>query len=219
MHFSVFGFPVEIQPTAFVLAGVVLLFGINSGQPMYYLLALILVGAVSILVHELGHALSASAFRAGPISITLHGMGGATRHRRTGTWWKELLVILAGPFAGFVLAAFLLPLYLFVPLPDRLLMLVELGVSINIAWGIFNLLPVYPMDGGQALAYGLHAVTKPVNAWLVAHVVGVALAVLLALYAATSGRLFIAMIVTMFAYQNVQGFQRVWAIRNSGRRG
>ena len=217
MTFSLFGFPVEIQPPAFLLAGVVFLWGLSTGSPVTYLLALILVGAVSILVHEMGHALSARAFGAGPISIALHGLGGATRHRRTGVWWKEVLIILAGPGAGFVLAA-VCALLLLAPLPAAAMGVIELAVLLNIAWGIFNLLPLFPMDGGQALAYGLQSVVNPLTAWTVAHVMGLVVAVGLALYAFKAGSLWIALIVGMFAYQNWQGLQHIQQLKKQRER-
>ena len=212
MTFSLFGFPVDIQPPAFLLAGVVFLWGLSTGTALSYLVSLIAVGAVSILVHELGHATSARAFGAGPVSISLHGMGGATRHRRTGVWWKEVLIILAGPSAGFVLAA-VCALFLLAPLPPTARGVVEMGVLLNVAWGIFNLLPLFPMDGGQALAYGLHAVVHPLTAWTIAHVMGLVTAVALALYAFNAGSLWIALIVGMFAYQNWQGLQHIQHLR------
>ena len=78
MSFSVLGFPVEIKQGAWVLAGVVLLFGLAGGSSLYYIAGAIAVGAFSILVHELGHATAARALGGKEIRIELHGMGGAT---------------------------------------------------------------------------------------------------------------------------------------------
>src|SRR5882762_3079028 len=61
---------------------------------------------VSVLVHELGHALVGKAFGLTP-EITLHGMGGTTSWRdgRDVGRAKSIAISVAGPFAGFALAA------------------------------------------------------------------------------------------------------------------
>ncbi len=60
---------------------------------------------VSVLVHEMGHALAMRALGVQPW-ITLYGMGGLTSHQ--GGQFQpltQILVSLAGPVAGFALAA------------------------------------------------------------------------------------------------------------------
>jgi Zn-dependent protease len=124
---------------------------------------------VSILVHELGHAGALARFgrRA---RITLYGFGGLASAdggsvRRSPRWTDEVIVSAAGPFAGFAFAA------LVVLLVQRfgfrvpfLAWTIGSGESItssaastfiadlmfiNVAWGLVNLLPVHPLDGGQ----------------------------------------------------------------------
>src|SRR5437763_1233917 len=109
MSFRLFGIPVEIQ-LSFWITGA--LFGwIGASQERKELLvplvlAWMLVLFFSILIHELGHALAYKAFKVSS-NIVLHGMGGATYGRvllplrRT----SQILVSLAGPFAGFLFAA------------------------------------------------------------------------------------------------------------------
>ena len=60
---------------------------------------------LSVLVHEMGHALAIRALGVQPW-ITLYGMGGLTSHRGGRLPPKtQILVSLAGPAAGFALAA------------------------------------------------------------------------------------------------------------------
>ncbi len=107
---------------------------------------------ISVIVHELGHALTAKVF--GQHSeIHLVGLGGVTR-RKGGSLsrWKEFIIILNGPLAGFFLC-FLsyYALQYFVQGQGFLIYGLEVAVSVNLFWTVLNLLPVLPLDGGQLL--------------------------------------------------------------------
>lgn len=103
-------------------------------------------------------------------SITLHGFGGLASYRPTyHTTSSSLLISIAGPAAGFLFAAGVLATLLALghrvefdwpPLSrmpfiwegfvsQRANMLVFFLLYVNIFWGLVNLLPVYPLDGGQ----------------------------------------------------------------------
>jgi Zn-dependent protease len=114
---------------------------------------------VSILVHELGHAFACRAFHARVTSVTLSMLGGycsfeeAPRAR-----WKRIVISLAGPAAGFALLGFVLGLNASTgwarPSPDpRDVDYPALALHffwwINLVWGLVNLIPVWPLDGGQ----------------------------------------------------------------------
>jgi Zn-dependent protease len=175
LRFSVAGIPVRVHPLFWLIA---LLLG--SSGALIEIPIWILVVFVSILVHELGHAL---AFRRYGIQshIVLHAMGGLTIPESTpwGTGWasvspspkQEIAISLAGPFAGFLFAVFVMlvailtggslltsRLFGFLPLPLTAIMpfggailsvFVTMLLWVNVFWGVFNLLPVFPLDGGQ----------------------------------------------------------------------
>lgn len=73
------------------------------------------------------------------------------KNRKSGT----LLVAIAGPISNFILAfifAFALK-YVAIPLNNLILYYIFLyGVTINVGFGIFNLLPLPPLDGSKILA-------------------------------------------------------------------
>lgn len=131
----------------------------------------VVVLGVSVLIHESCHALAARAVGFVVCNILLTFWGGATSFAayrpRPGT---TALVGLAGPLANFVLAgagALLLPL----AGPGYPTSAVAAVVWINLALGIFNVLPGLPLDGGQAVAglawamTGSHTTGIRVAAW------------------------------------------------------
>jgi Zn-dependent protease len=159
---------------------------------------------LSILVHELGHAL---AFRANGLasSITLHAMGGVTspagdvRGRRS-----RVLVSLAGPAAGLVFGGLVFGITRAMQVvPPRLPQVAELALSmllwINVAWSLFNLVPVLPFDGGQVM----QEVLGPRRMRTTAAISGV-VAALLAAYFALQGNLLMAFIFVASAIQSYQ---------------
>jgi stage IV sporulation protein FB len=170
LNFILFGVPVRIHPMFWLMA---LLLGYNLSDAAS---VAIWVAAVllSILVHEFGHAAAMRAFGYYPW-IVLYGFGGLAcrdsgTRRQTNRWqWlEETLISVAGPAAGFLLAAVLLlalfsagkgrfldyygPLEL---IPYVHLRAARFGQFLNflfqvgVLWGLLNLLPIYPLDGGQ----------------------------------------------------------------------
>jgi Zn-dependent protease len=65
--------------------------------------------------------------------------------------WGDLKVALAGPLANFSIALIFGLIIKFVYLPDSFLIIATTVVFYNIALGIFNLIPVYPLDGSHVL--------------------------------------------------------------------
>ncbi|MBN2800045.1 MAG: hypothetical protein JXX28_12950 [Deltaproteobacteria bacterium] len=205
--FQVFGFPVEVRSGAFLLAGVVLLFGL-SGSGLLDSLVWIAVAAFSILVHELGHALVARSMGLGPVVIALHGMGGTTTHRAPDRPYKTLLIALAGPAAGLALVPVALGLLMFSPEGIRLQDAAGALVWINVVWSLFNLLPIFPMDGGQALWGGL-ATFIPGKAALITGLVGFAGSLSLSIYFLMHGNWWVVFILGSMVMSNYRILQGV----------
>lgn len=151
-HFSLFGIPVRIG-AGFLIT--VFVFG-SSGPTMQAAAVRVAIVFVSILVHELGHALVARAFGARP-SIEMHALGGLTHLGEVSfTRARHALVSLAGPFAGFALGLVIWLATRNVALNPVQAELVTFAVWwVSLGWGIINLLPVLPFDGGQVLAAAL----------------------------------------------------------------
>jgi Zn-dependent protease len=200
INFQLFGFPVRIHPLFWAM-GFLLGYG-GGGQPNgIYILTWVLVIFVSILIHELGHALMFRRFGEAA-HIVLYWMGGlavpgddAPRSswssysssgfgRRSRTPFEHILISFAGPAAGFIFAAFVIvgvfasggsvkPTIGRYYMPgwdielggamaenENLYVLVFYLLQVNIWWGVMNLLPVFPLDGGQ-IAQQLFIVNDP----------------------------------------------------------
>jgi Zn-dependent protease len=145
----------------------------------------------SVLLHELGHALTAMRFGIGVRGITLELLGGWTEmDREAPTPRVDALVSLAGPAVSLVLGG-LATAAAFV-LPDRTVageIAFQLAVS-NVIVAVFNVLPGLPLDGGRALRAGLWALIKDRNrATEVAAWVGRGIALLTGMAAFTLYRL------------------------------
>ncbi|MFA5754780.1 MAG: site-2 protease family protein [Candidatus Paceibacterota bacterium] len=65
--------------------------------------------------------------------------------------WGELKVSIAGPLANFAIALIFGLVIMFFSLPESFLEIASLVIIYNIALGIFNLIPVPPLDGSHIL--------------------------------------------------------------------
>ncbi|MGZ9235011.1 MAG: site-2 protease family protein [Anaerolineales bacterium] len=234
LRFSIAGIPVSVHPLFWLIA---LLFG-SSGD-LLLIPIWILVVFISILVHELGHAL---AFRRyGQRSrIVLHFAGGLTIPEPV-SWGsgyanvalspnQQIFISLAGPLAGFSLAALVIfivtvmggsvittRLFGFIPLPVNALLpfggrvlsvMISMLLWVNVFWGLFNLAPVYPLDGGS-VTRNILIQAEPVDGvrkslWI--SVIAGGLLALVGLFFFRS--IFIALLFGLLAFQSYQSLQR-----------
>ncbi len=111
---------------------------------------------LSVLVHELAHALMARTFGWPTQKIVLNLWGGHTQFENfTATPWRSLVVAFAGPVANFVLAGVGWLVITLLPATPTTLTMAVVGLLANIfMWanlliGLFNVLPGLPLDGGR----------------------------------------------------------------------
>ncbi len=117
-------------------------------------LAVLMAFLVVILIHESGHAVLARAMGMQGISITLSAFGGFCSYGGDRQPKRELPIILAGCAFNLLtaLGLWLIDRHLFnVDALDPLLARFYWATfSFSLVLGLFNLLPIYPLDGGQA---------------------------------------------------------------------
>jgi Zn-dependent protease len=217
--------PVRIHYIFFLMA--LMLGGGSSGVLM---VSWVIIVFVSVLVHELGHALTGRAFGLTP-PIDLHGMGGLTSgsagpRRGPGPF---LLISLAGPMTGMLVGAAVWLASPRVALSPTALAIVHQFVWVNVGWGVLNLIPMLPLDGGNVLARTLDLLTggrgrKP------AHVVSALIAGALIVYVLANGGfvgmlrgdfgvLWPLLLGGMFLVQNVRALMPPPTARSEGPRG
>ena len=165
---AMFGIPVYLDWSTIFLA----LMFLQSGDIMFAVgLAVILLA--SIVLHELGHSLTARCFGCETRDITLTVIGGcASLERMPRKAWQEFLVSAAGPATSFVLGIVLYVAALFLTGNNLLGILLYCGAQLNIGLGLFNLLPGFPMDGGRIFRSVMRAFMTRAKATYVAMVVG-----------------------------------------------
>ena len=198
--------PIRLDPSLFVILALI---GFQPGVTLNEILVWVVVAAFCILVHELGHAVAFLTFKRKP-SILLYGFGGVTSAEGGLGPWASLVTSLAGPIAGFGLGGLIL-------LGGMSVGTLEQGTLAYTAWfdglfacfafGVLNLLPVLPLDGGAALAAFLRGVQGP-EGEQVARYVSIVVAALLALVGFRFGQIFAGLFGVLFAAQNYQEVKR-----------
>lgn len=173
------------------------------GGPVERGVAWVALVLFSVLLHELGHALTMIAFGYAP-RIELHALGGWTiwpNQARPGPG-QRLLVSLAGPGIQLALATVVLVVWLIVRPPEEWRWFLFDVLWINFGWALINLLPMLPWDGGNALdsAVTLKFGPQPKVVGAVSMVFGAAI---------VAGAVFTRQI--MLGYLGVMGLQQGWA--------
>lgn len=157
---------------------------VSPGNTWVNLLVWVGCGFVSILVHELGHAVAFRLFGSWS-AITLHGFGGyAEAPDPPRSPWQRMFVALAGPAAGFALCGVVYAGMLAtasVALNDYARNALVFLFIMTLFWNIFNLLPILPLDGGRVFRE-LAAVFGNRNPDATAHGLSFVLALFLAVY-------------------------------------
>lgn len=116
---------------------------------------------LSVLLHELSHALAAKAFGLPVRSVTLHFLGGVTEiEGEPQTPLREFVVSVVGPLTS--VAVGLVALLGAMPVADGTLtkLMLEALAGANIFVGVLNLVPGLPLDGGRILRSVVWGITR-----------------------------------------------------------
>lgn len=204
IRFTFFGMPVEIQPWFWVILA---LLGSNFGQmdananQALGVALFVIAGAISIFVHELGHAFAGKIYKAQPF-IVLHGFGGyAAFPGSYFTRMQSFLVTAAGPVTQLLLGFIAFGSLLLLPeLSEAFRSFISDLFLVSIFWALLNLIPVYPLDGGQMMAAALGPQRRKLCLQLS---IAVAVIASVILYTQKIG-IMMPIFMLYFAYQNYQ---------------
>ena len=206
LQFSILGIPVRVEPwfwitMAFIGGG---LHATNSTD-ILLVLVFVFAGFLSIMIHELGHALTIRRYGL-PAAITLQAFGGYASFPVGKLDRKQSFVVTAaGPVLQFVFGVLLIVLVPSISISEGSLFLPFLRdlIWVSIAWSILNCLPVYPMDGGQMMA-AILGPKKQHFVHLISSIVAVAVGIAGYLYL---GTILLPIFMALFAWQNWQLYQ------------
>jgi len=212
-QFRIAGIPVRVEPTFLVVIAILGYASQPLDRPFQWsiLVSWMVVAFISILLHELGHAVVFRRYGIRP-SISIQGFGGLTTGSGELTPGQHVLVSLAGPLSALVL----------IGLPAAMIwqsgsVTSDMGKEvlyqvlwINIGWSVLNLLPILPLDGGNVAMSLLDLATKG-KGRRPAEILSIVVAGSLAVIALVAGPtyVFIAMFMGVFAFMNLGSLSRV----------
>jgi len=214
-QFRLFGIPVQVNLLFFLT---VLLIRPRQGDSPALALVWVAIAFAGVLLHELGHALTARAFGQAP-RIALHVMGGVTYWSPQGDLgaWKRVATSVAGPGVGVVLglAAWVAQGVAGLTHDDGPAgVALDYFIWVNLGWGVFNLVPMMPLDGGNILAAGLEGLFGA-GGRLAARGVSIVVALGVAALALAGGAYFAAALCALFIYTNTQALRAERAARRA----
>ncbi len=194
-RFTLLGFPVVVHWQFWLTTAL-----LGSSLSANRLILWVGIVFVSILGHELGHALAMRHFGDRAASISLYAFGGLAQGRYWRSRNQQIVISAAGPafsaalgLLGWLVAAILHPesQFAFVAL--------QFWLWVNIGWTLFNLLPVIPLDGGR-ISEALFGPARARQACQLSMVV----AIVAAVAGLLDGSLWMALMFGMMAYSNWQ---------------
>lgn len=195
--------PVHVE-SSFLFLAVIL--GLAAQSPL--LIAIWVASMfVGVLAHELGHAAAYRLIGAEAL-VVLHGGGGVTLGSRTKplSAGEQILVSLAGPCTGITLGTLAgLALKFGGPFGSNAVKFaLEQAVVINLFWGLFNLVPVIPMDGGH-IVEALLSIRDPLRGRIRARQLSLLVCAVAIPVALRIGAPIAALLFVLFAIQSAQG--------------
>ena len=207
---SVRGTSIDVDFNFFFLVLLFVVLNYNPAQGIHYALLWIPILFISVLIHELAHAGMIGLFGFGSSHIVLTGMGGVTINQRRARPWQDMLISVAGPLSSFGL--WLLTLWVMasfeIARTDRMLaeLLPRLAWA-NRVWGLFNLIPVPPLDGGHATREFFRMFLSERTAFVVSIWIAIVGGSAIAIYMLFGGIIFVSLYIAWFVYMAFQQWQ------------
>lgn len=175
IRFLLLGVPVSIHPSLWLTLA---LLGWSFAAPSVTGTALfLLAGFISLLVHEMGHALVGRWLSGGEPKVCLAWLGGdCCNPTAVFTRWQGIVMTAAGPLSTIAVGVLVMlglmgvthsaadgfwlsVQFLFGVVPQGCLDLMHPStlffcvylIQVSFWWAVLNLLPIFPLDGGQIM--------------------------------------------------------------------
>ncbi len=221
---EVAGIGIYVHWTFLLLIGWIILAHVSAGDNVGVIVEgiLFVIALFScIVLHELGHALTARKFGVQTRDITLLPIGGVARLERIPEVpSQEFLIAIAGPAVNVAIAGILFTAAVLLGRFGQVSQVQIVGGSflvklmwVNVILVLFNLLPAFPMDGGRVLRALLATRMPRVRATHIAATVGQAIAILFALAGLMVPGMFMLLFIAFFIYLGAQGEAQAVEIR------
>lgn len=189
----------------------------TSGNTQVMSAGLVIIAGIfiSILLHELGHAMVARIFKTQVTHIDLTGLGGIAHFGSSlpKSAFARVCIYLAGPAVNVALVYLCEKLGILAGTSGKpLVAMVMLRLAgINYFLALFNLLPALPLDGGHALEAILGRVFGGIWGQRIVSALGIIVAALVAVYAVMSlpWGLFMLLIAFFLFETNIASFRQV----------
>ena len=158
----------------------------------------------SILLHEMGHALTARGFGATGVGVTLYGLGGVTSYS-AGTKMtngRSFLISAAGSATGIIAGGALLLMArsgTFDGASHEVAVFIDSFIFTALVWGILNWVPIVPLDGGHMVQSVASAISEEKGPLISQVITWVTVAIVVP-FALMNGYQFAAIIVDRFAH-------------------
>lgn len=222
--FSAFGIPVRLH-FSMVIIPFIAFSWVPGNSPASMIAAIILSILLfgSVLLHELGHALTGRRFGVHTADIVLTPIGGMARMQNIPTDPKqEIAISIAGPLVSFAIAGIsylVLAVSTILPIVPAICYWAAITLfQLNLALGLFNLVPALPMDGGRVFRGILALKYDHLKATRIAAKIGKGLAVAGGAYAIFNGSWSLALIA-IFVYTAAGQEERYAAYREAQKKG
>ena len=207
LSFKLLGIPVGVHVTFLFIA----LLGATSYRG-WDIAIWTLAAFISILAHEMGHALVARGFDASGVKVTLYGLGGVTTFTHTAAMapWRSLIVSASGSAVGIALGGtvwFAARAGLFDGSGSGVTVFINSLFFTSLVWGVLNWIPIVPLDGGHMVQYFI-AIFSPKQAPLISQIITWIAVVIIIPYAWLNGYQFGAIIVVMFAFAGLREYRQ-----------
>lgn len=153
-----FGTDIYAAPSFLLIVALNAMMDYRSGVPAWHSAVFLLAMTVSVLVHEFGHVFAVKRLLKAKSVVLLWGLGGLCFHEPARRPGQQVVISLMGPAFELALAVAAFGAYRVVdPPPGPLREFLWIMIVLNVIWVAFNLLPILPLDGGQAVAAAAQA--------------------------------------------------------------